>query len=163
MPLPVEDLLGTHSADEVKAWVQSLRHFAFTGTFSNERMTFPEELVVYVRVSGHDDLVHLLETLGIYRRGDGRAPSPIAGEWPRNVAAFPDIAEPGDCTIAGAACNVVAMSTSILITISEPGGGVTASRVEDAKKIEAKLEAAGLASRTSRPDTDYVITADSFR
>ncbi len=163
MPLPVEELLGSHAADEVKGWVQSLHHFAFTGAFSNDRVSFPEALVVYVRFSGHDELVQLLEALGIYQKGDGKGPSVIAGEGSRNVAAFPDIAEPGDCTIAGAACNVVVTSASITITVSESGGGVTAARIEDAKKIEAKIEAAGLASRTFRPNTDYVIAADSFR
>lgn len=140
--------------------LERLRHFAFSAAFSNDRVDFREELIVHVRFSGHDDLAHLLDALGILAHGDGLPPSVIATDGPRNVAAFPDIVEPGACTIGGVACHVVVTSASITITVSEPGGGVTDARVADALTIEAAIDAAGLGSCTFRPDTDYVISRD---
>ena len=59
----------------------------------------------------------VLDKLGILVRGDGSPPSVIAGEGPYNVQAFPDLVEPRDCTIAGAACYVAVTSASLLIRI----------------------------------------------
>jgi hypothetical protein len=160
--IPLNNLLGNHGADEVKRWVQSLRYFTFTGAYSTERVQFSEELVLYVSFKGHDDLVLVLGKLGILTRGDGAPPSPIATPGPRNVAAFPDVVEPGDCTIAGVACNVVVTSAALTITVAENGGGVTAVRVADAKRIEAQLDALGFGSRISGPNSDYVIGRDRF-
>ncbi len=160
--IPLNELLGNHSADEVKGWVHSLGHFILTGAYSTERVQFSEELVLYVSFRGHDDLVLVLGKLGILTRGDGTAPSPIATPGPRNVGAFPDIVEPGDCTIAGVACTVTVASTSLIVTVAENGGGVTAARVADAKKIEAQLDTLGFGSRISGPDSDYVIGRDRF-
>lgn len=162
MALPLAERLGSHPEAEVKAWVRELRHFAFSGAFSNDRVAFSEELVVHLRFTDRDDLVHLLGALGIYRTGDGTAPAPIAGTGSRNVAAHPDIAQPDDCAIEGAPCNVVVTSASITITVSEPGGGVTARRVADARRIEAVIDAAGFGGRAFRPDTDYVVALAHF-
>jgi hypothetical protein len=160
--LPLDELLGNHSADEVKGWVQRLRYFTFMGGFSTDHFQQHEELSLYLSFTGHDDLVVVLDKLGILTRGDGSPPSVIATAGPRNIGAFPDLVEPGDCTIAGAVCHVAVTSAALLITVAEGGNGVTAARVADAQKIEALLDKLGFGGRTSGPDLDYAIRADRF-
>src|SRR5450432_3059692 len=144
----ISELLGNRSAAEVKGWVQRLRYFTFMGAYSTDHFQQDEELAVYLGFDGHDDLVMVLDKLGILLRGDGSPPSVIAGEGPYNVQAFPDLVEPRDCMIAGAACFVGVTSAALLITI---GSGVTAARVADAVTIEARLTSSALARARSGP------------
>ncbi len=157
--IPVVELVGGHNVTEVQAWVESLRYFTFTGRYETERMTFAEELLLYLRLEGRQDLEDVLRALGLLVRGDGTPPSPLATPGvPRNIATSPDLVEPGACMIAGAACSVFVVSSALILTVAEPGGGVTAVLVEGARAIEAELDALGLAARVGRPDGDYVVT-----
>ena len=163
MSIPVSELLGDHAADEVKAWLDRLAYFALVGAYAGDHVSSSEALVLYVSFAGRDDLELVLGQLGILTRGDGSAPSPIAtpGE-PRNVAAFPDLVEPEDCRIAGVACDVRVLSSTLRIAVAERGGGVTAARVADAQAIEAQLARLGLGARISQPDDDFVIRRDQL-
>jgi len=163
MSIPLNELLGNHGADEVKGWVESLAYFAFVGAYAGDHVSSSEELVLYVSFSGKDDLVLVLGKLGILMRGDGTGPSPIATpDQSRNVAAFPDIVDPQDCTIVGVACNVRVLSSTLRVAVAEGGGGVIAARVADAQKIEAQLDKLGFGSRVSKPNDDFVVKRDQF-
>jgi hypothetical protein len=163
MSVPLNELLGNHGADEVKRWVESLTYFAFTGAYAGDHVSSSEELVLYVSFAGKDDLVLVLGQLGLLLRGDGTAPSPIATPGqPRNVAAFPDLIDPQDCTIAGVACNVCVLSSTLRVAVADGGGGVTAGRVADAQKIEAQLDQLGFGSRVSQPNDDFVVRRDQL-
>ena len=50
------ELLGNHSAAEVKDWVQRLHYFTFMGAYSTDHFEQNEELSVYLDFHGHDDL-----------------------------------------------------------------------------------------------------------
>ncbi len=158
MAIPLNELLGNHSADEVNDWVDRLTYFAFTGGYAGDHVSSSEELVLYVSFSGKEDLVLVLGALGILTRGDGSAPSPIATPGqPRNVQAFPDIVDPQDCTIGGVACEVRVLSSVLRVAVAESGGGVSAGRVADALTIEAQLDKLGFGPRISKPNDDFVV------
>lgn len=160
--LPLDMLLGNHSADEVKGWVQRLRYFSFMGAVSEDHFQQDEKLALYLRFDGCDDLVMMLDKFGILARGDGKPPSPIAGEGPYNIAAFPDLVEPRDCTVAGVACAVFVLSSSLLIEVKDGESGVTEQRVADAQRIEALLDQLGFGARIIPLDWSYVIRAERF-
>ena len=163
MSIPLNELLGRHAADEVKRWLQGLRYFALTGAYAEDHVSSSEELVLYVGFADQADLERVMRELGIFRRGDGSLPSPIATPGqPRNVMAFPDIVDPEACTIAGVACDVRVLSTVLRIAVAEVGGGVTEQRVADAQRIEAVLDQRALGARISQPDDDFVIRRDQL-
>ena len=159
-PLPPDLQLGNHTLEEVNGWMRRLRYFSFMGAISEDHYSRDEELALYLRFDGHDDLVMMLDQLGILAYGDGTPPSPIATPGPRNIATFPDLVNPGDCTVAGVPCNVEVLSSSLIISVKEGDSGVTGQRVADAQTIESRLDELGFAVRTIPLNWGYKIQTD---
>lgn len=151
--LPLDRLLGSkprHSEAEVLGWAKRLRYFYFMGEVLSGHFETYEELKMRLDYSGRDDLIRVLEGLGLLRPGVGPPPNPEREGGERRVTSHPDLVQPGHCGIAGAKCYVRIESAFIEASCDAHFKGLSESHVEDALRIEAHLDKLGLQSRVNR-------------
>ena len=151
--LPLDRLLGSkprHSEAQVLGWAKRLRYFYFMGEVLSGHFETYEELKMRLDYSGRDDLIRLLEALGLLRYGVGPPPNPVREGGERRVTDHPDLIEPGHCSIAGSKCYAGIESAFIEVSCDAHFNGIGESHVEDALRIEAQIDKLGLQSRVSR-------------
>ena len=151
--LPLDRLLGSkprHSEAQVLGWAKRLRYFYFMGEVLSGHFETYEELKMRLDYSGRDDLIRLLEALGLLRYGVGPPPNPVREGGERRVTDHPDLVQPKHCSIVGSKCFVWIESAFIRASCDAHFQGLSESHVEDALRIEAQLDKLGLQSRVNR-------------
>ena len=185
--LLTSNLLGEHSADELKGWVLRLHHFAFIAKGYEDHYVERESLTLSLKYDGHDDLVKVLDKLGVLEYADekyqaylresglvldadgglswagGVPPAKSPTKFRYMIREFPDLIQPAESTVAdGASCIIRVFLDEIVIYVQPPGDDLTEQQVADAEKIEALLDASGFGARIRRIDGPDTLRDDNF-
>src|SRR3954464_2018806 len=101
----LERLVGRHAEAEVLGWAKRLNYFYFMGEITSGQMELNEELHMRLDFSGREDLICLLDALGLLRYGVEEPPKTLTVGSESRVSDHPDLIQPGHCRVAGVPCS----------------------------------------------------------